>query len=56
MSASHGESAEPRAMRIEVGVMLAMTFGVAAVAAVLQLGDALLSGLGGYREIGRAHV
>ena len=36
-------------MRIEVGVMLAMTFGVAAVAAVLQLGDALLSGLGGYR-------
>lgn len=36
-------------MRIEVGVMLAMTFGVAAVIAVLQLGDALLSGLGGYR-------
>lgn len=36
-------------MRIEVGVMLAMTFGVAAVVAVLQLGDALLSGLGGYR-------
>ena len=36
-------------MRIEVGVMLAMTFGVAAVVAVLQLGDALLSGLGSYR-------
>lgn len=36
-------------MRIEVGVMLAMTFGVSAVIAVLQLGDALLSGLGGYR-------
>lgn len=36
-------------MRIEVAVMLAMTFGVAAVIAVLQLGDALLSGLGGYR-------
>lgn len=29
--------------------MLAMTFGVAAAAAVLQFGDALLSGLGGYR-------
>ena len=29
--------------------MLAMTFGVSAVVAVLQLGDALLSGLGGYR-------
>ena len=29
--------------------MLAMTFGVAAVVAVLQFGDAVLSGLGGYR-------
>jgi hypothetical protein len=40
---------ERRAMRIEVGVMLAMTFGVAAIVALLQFGDAVLSGLGGYR-------
>ena len=49
VSASHGEAAEPRAMRIEVFVMLAMTFGVSAFVAVLKFGDALLSGLGGYR-------
>lgn len=36
-------------MRIEVGVMLAVTFGVTAVVAVLQLADAVLSGLPGYR-------
>ena len=36
-------------MRVEVGVMLAMTFGVAAIVALLQFGDAVLSGLGGYR-------
>jgi membrane protease YdiL (CAAX protease family) len=49
VNASAGESDEPRAIRIEVGVMLAMTFGVAAVVAILELGDALLSGLGSYR-------
>ncbi len=36
-------------MRIEVGVMLAVTFGVSAVIAVLQLTDAVLSGLAGHR-------
>jgi len=36
-------------MRIEIGVMLAMTFGVSAVVAVLKLSDAVLSGLSGYR-------
>ena len=36
-------------MRIEIAVMLAVTFGVSAVAAILQLADALLSGLPGYR-------
>ena len=36
-------------MRIEIGVMLAMTFGVSAVVAVLQLSDAVLSGLSGHR-------
>lgn len=36
-------------MRIEVAVMLAVTFGVSAVVAVLQLTDAVLSGLPGYR-------
>jgi len=38
-----------QAMRIEVGVMLAVTFGVSAVVAVLQLADAVLSGLPGFR-------
>ena len=38
-----------RAIRIEVGVMLAVTFGVTAVIAVLQLADAVLSGLSGHR-------
>ncbi len=38
-----------RAIRIEIGVMLAVTFGVSALVAVLQLVDALLSGLGGHR-------
>ena len=36
-------------MRIEIGVMLAVTFGVSAVVAVLNLADAVLSGLPGYR-------
>ena len=36
-------------MRIEIGVMLAMTFGVSAVVAVLKLSDAVLSGLSGHR-------
>ena len=38
-----------RPVRIEIAVMLAVTFGVSAVAAILQLADALLSGLPGYR-------
>lgn len=38
-----------RAIRIEIGVMLAVTFGVSALVAVLQLADALLSGLGAHR-------
>lgn len=41
--------ADRRTTRIEIGVMLAVTFGVSAVAAVLQLADALISGLGSYR-------
>ena len=51
VSATHGEfgEADRRTVRIEVGVMLAMTFGVSAVIAVLQLADAVLSGLPGYR-------
>ncbi len=51
VSATHGEFGEVdrRTVRIEVGVMLAMTFGVSAVIAVLQLADAVLSGLPGYR-------
>ena len=36
-------------LRIEVGVMLAVTFGVSAAVAVLQLTDAVLSGLAGHR-------
>jgi membrane protease YdiL (CAAX protease family) len=38
-----------RGLRIEVGVMLAVTFGVSAVTAMLQLLDAVLSGLAGHR-------
>lgn len=38
-----------RTARIEVGVMLAVTFGVSAVIAVLDLADAVLSGLPGHR-------
>jgi len=51
VSASHGEFGGPdrRATRIEIAVMLAVTFGVSAVVAVLQLTDAVLSGLPGHR-------
>lgn len=51
VSATHGEflDADRRAMRVEVAVMLAVTFGVSAMIAVLQLADAVLSGLPGYR-------
>jgi membrane protease YdiL (CAAX protease family) len=51
VSATYGEflEADRRTVRIEVGVMLAMTFGVSAAIAVLQLSDAVLSGLPGYR-------
>ena len=47
MSASQGGVGEPdrRATRIEIAVMLAVTFGVSAMVAVLQLTDAVLSGL-----------
>jgi uncharacterized protein len=38
-----------RGLRIEIGVMLAVTFGVTAVTAVLQLIDGVLSGLAGRR-------
>ena len=51
VSATHGGfgEADRRSVRVEVGVMLAMTFGVSAVISVLQLSDAILSGLPGYR-------
>jgi membrane protease YdiL (CAAX protease family) len=51
VSANPGEfpDVDRRAMRIEVAVMLAVTFGVSAVVAVLQLTDAVLSGLPGQR-------
>ncbi|BBX05382.1 CPBP family intramembrane glutamic endopeptidase [Mycolicibacterium aichiense] len=38
-----------RGLRIEIGVMLAVTFGVSAVTAILQLLDGVLSGLAGRR-------
>jgi uncharacterized protein len=38
-----------RGLRIEIGVMLAVTFGVSAVIATLRLFDAVLSGLAGQR-------
>jgi membrane protease YdiL (CAAX protease family) len=51
VSATHGEfgEADRRAMRVEVAVMLAVSFGISAMIAVLQLVDAVLSGLPGYR-------
>ncbi|OYN77263.1 CPBP family intramembrane glutamic endopeptidase [Mycolicibacterium sphagni] len=51
MSATRDEflSTDRRGLRIEVGVMLAVTFGVSAVIAMLQLFDAVLSGLAGHR-------
>jgi len=51
VSAPRDESVEThrRGLRIEVGVMLAVSFGVSAAVAVLQLIDAVLSGLSGRR-------
>jgi len=51
VSAPHDESVDThrRGLRIEVGVMLAVSFGVSAAIAVLQLIDAVLSGLSGHR-------
>lgn len=51
MSAPHDEPVDThrRGLRIEVGVMLAVSFGVSAAIAVLQLIDAVLSGLSGRR-------
>ncbi len=51
MSAPRDESVDShrRGLRIEVGVMLAVSFGVSAAIAVLQLIDAVLSGLSGHR-------
>lgn len=40
---------EPRVVRLEIAVMLAVTFGVSALVAILQLADAVLSGLGAHR-------
>jgi membrane protease YdiL (CAAX protease family) len=51
VTASHDDflGADRRGLRIEIGVMLAVTFGVSAVTAVLQLIDGVLSGLAGRR-------
>jgi len=40
---------DQRAIRMEIAVMLAVTFGVSAMVALLRLADAVLSGLPGYR-------
>ena len=51
VNARPGEPADPdrRTIRVELAVMLAVTFGVSAVIALLQLTDAALSGLPAYR-------
>ncbi|APE17697.1 CAAX protease family protein [Mycobacterium sp. WY10] len=51
MTASRDDflATDRRGLRIEIGVMLAVTFGVSAVTAVLQLIDGVLSGLAGRR-------
>lgn len=48
-AATVAQVSDRRAIRIEIGVMLAVTFGVSALVAVLELADALLSGLGSRR-------
>ena len=45
----HPRGEARRAVRLELAVMLAVTFGVSAVVAVLHLADAVLSGLPAYR-------
>jgi membrane protease YdiL (CAAX protease family) len=40
-----GDAAERRTLRLEVVIVLAVTFGLSAVTAVLELADAVLSGL-----------
>lgn len=51
VSVSHDplSDADRRGTRIEIGVMLAVTFGVSALVAMLDLADAVLSGLGSHR-------
>lgn len=49
MSGTPAVDVDRRGVRIELGVMLAVTFGVSAVVAVLQLTDAVLSGLPAHR-------
>lgn len=51
MSAPPDESVatDRRGLRIEIGVMLAVSFGVSAYTAILELLDAVLSGLAGHR-------
>lgn len=49
VSATEAGGPDRRALRVEVGVMLAVTFGLSAAVAVLRLTDAVLSGLPDFR-------
>lgn len=49
MSENRPVDVDRPAMRVELAVMLAVTFGVSAIVAILQLADAVLSGLPAHR-------
>jgi uncharacterized protein len=48
-SDADGQPAERRPLRVELAIVLSVTFGVSAVTAILQLADAVLRGLSGQR-------
>ncbi|MDT5306963.1 MAG: protease family protein, partial [Mycobacterium sp.] len=48
-SDADGQPAERRPLRIELAIVLSVTFGLSAVTASLQLADAVLRGLSGQR-------
>lgn len=47
MTQPHGDGADRRVLRLEVVIVLAVTFGMSAITAALELMDAVLSGLSG---------
>ena len=48
-SAADGQPVERRPLRVELAIVLSVTFGLSAVNAILQLADGVLRGLSGQR-------